>query len=297
MIPQIGDLSPHTSSTLTFPTTRDHAPFILPIPKPLIDLYQLRDDTTRTIQQEALLALQQLHDTNQVTTDHIDKAAKHVVDVIENYYLLVKQKWPMAQPSTTETNTKRHPYIPKSDTRRRKRTTRLKNTANRILPNIKTNNSSTTEPQHTTQTRIKAIEVFQLENSPKLEDIPALSHKAIATIINKANHKLADSLWGNKDLLYKKSPKRYHSNLKMAAGLQPIAKDHPSLDAIQYLTTKEITTYPTHIINILPTHFEKEHSRNTPIHITLPPWQNPLNPDPCTNPTSNTTTIQHTLDY
>jgi len=53
---------------------------------------------------------------------------------------------------------------------------------------------------------------------------------------------------------------------------------------------------PTQIINILQTHFEKEHSRNTPDHIPLPLWQNPLNPDPYTNPKANTTTIQHTLD-
>ena len=40
--------------------------------------------------------------------------------------------------------------------------------------------------------------------------------------------------------------------------------------------------------------------KNTPAtHRTIspPPWQNPLNPDPCTNPKPNTPTQQHTLDY
>ena len=90
-IPQIEDPSPINSSTSTFPTTRDHPPFLLSIPKPLIDLYQLGDDNTRTFQQEALLALQQLHYSTQVTTDHIDKAAKLIVDAINNYHLLAKK--------------------------------------------------------------------------------------------------------------------------------------------------------------------------------------------------------------
>jgi hypothetical protein len=37
-IPQIGDLTPVPPMVDTYPTTRDHPPFILPIPKPLIDL-------------------------------------------------------------------------------------------------------------------------------------------------------------------------------------------------------------------------------------------------------------------
>jgi hypothetical protein len=91
-IPQIGYPNPHTSSTPTFPTTRDHPPFILPIPKPLIDLYQLGDGNTRTTQQEALLTLQQLIDSNQIATDQIDKAAKLIIDTIDGYHLLAQKK-------------------------------------------------------------------------------------------------------------------------------------------------------------------------------------------------------------
>ena len=196
----------------------------------------------------------------------------------------------MAQPSTTETNTKLHPPIPKSDTRQLKRITRLRNTAKRILPNLKTAKQSTYEPRHTTQSRIKATEVLQLKDSTKLEDIPALCHKAITTIINKANRKLADSLRKKEELLYKKIPKRHQNNLKTKAGLQPNAKDQPNLNAIRDPTTKEITTNPTQIINILKTYFEKKHSCNTLEHITLPPWQNSLNRDTYTNPKANTTT-------
>jgi hypothetical protein len=74
----------------TYPTTRDHPPFHHLIPKPLIDLYQLGNDDTRLAQQEALLTIQQLFDSDQVTTTQIDRAAKLVVDVIDGYHLLAQ---------------------------------------------------------------------------------------------------------------------------------------------------------------------------------------------------------------
>jgi len=123
--------------------------------------------------------------------------------------------------------------------------------------------------------------VLQLPDPPNnLEDIPALCSKDIATIINKANRKLGDSLRNKEEQLYKKSHKRYHNNLKTSAGLQSNAKDQPKLEAIHDPTTNEITTHPPRIVDILQTHFEKKHSRNTLDHIPPPAWQNPLSPDP-----------------
>jgi hypothetical protein len=50
----MGNLTPqikhHTSN---IPTTRNHPPFTLPIPKPLIDLYQLGDHDTKSALEEA----------------------------------------------------------------------------------------------------------------------------------------------------------------------------------------------------------------------------------------------------
>ena len=71
-IPQIGDPTSHTSTVDTHPTTRDPPPFNLPIPKPLIDLYQLGNDTIRIAQQEVLLTIEKLLDSAKVTTDQID---------------------------------------------------------------------------------------------------------------------------------------------------------------------------------------------------------------------------------
>jgi hypothetical protein len=134
-----------------------------------------------------------------------------------------------------------------------------------MLPKPKTDTQVTTDSAHTTQTRTQARE---LPDPPELEDIPALCHKAIAVIINKVNRKLADSLRKKEDQLYKKSLKRYHSNLKPTTGLQPNAGDQPKFEAIRDPATNSITTHPPQVIDILQTHFEKEYSRNTPDHIS-----------------------------
>jgi len=144
----------------TYPTTRDHPPFILPIPKPLIDLYKLSNDNTRTSQQEALLSIRNLLGSNQVTTNQIDKASKLVVKAIDEYHLLAQTIWPMDKPPISDTNTKLHPPIMKSDTRQLKRINRLGNTAKRMLTNPKTNKPLTTDPQHTRQTQTLANEVL-----------------------------------------------------------------------------------------------------------------------------------------
>jgi hypothetical protein len=71
-----------------------------------------------------------------------------------------------------------------------------------MLSNPKTDKPPTTDPQHTKKTQTQASEVPQLSDSPKVEDIPGLCNKAIATIINKANRKLVGSLRKKEDQLY-----------------------------------------------------------------------------------------------
>ena len=71
-----------------------------------------------------------------------------------------------------------------------------------MLPNPKTNTPTAPDPQHTKQTQTQISEVLKLSDPSKLEDIPALCNKAIATIINKANCKLVDSLRKKEDQLY-----------------------------------------------------------------------------------------------
>ncbi len=68
-IPLIGYLTPDLPTIDAYPTTRNHPSFILTMPKPLIDLYHLGNDTTRIAQEETLLIIQQLTEAEQVTTD------------------------------------------------------------------------------------------------------------------------------------------------------------------------------------------------------------------------------------
>jgi hypothetical protein len=89
-VPQIGDLVPALPIMDTYPATRDHPPFILPIPKPLIDLYHLGNETTRTTHKETLFTIQQLTASEEVTTDQIDIAAKMVVETMDTYHLLAQ---------------------------------------------------------------------------------------------------------------------------------------------------------------------------------------------------------------
>jgi hypothetical protein len=201
-IPQIGDLAPVPPSMETYPTTRDHPPFILPIPKPLIDLYQLGNETTRTAQNDTLFTIQQLTTSERVKTDQIDIAAKMVVETIDAYHQLAQTIWPMARPTSRDTTTNLHSPIAKSYTRQLKRITRLRNAANNMLSKSKTNTHTTPDPKRiTAQTRTQASEILQLPDPPELEDIPALCHKAIAAIVNKANNKLVDSFRKKEDKL------------------------------------------------------------------------------------------------
>jgi len=90
-----------------------------------------------------------------------------------------------------------------------------------------------------------------------------------------------DAIRKKEDALYKKSPKRYHNNLKTAAGLQPRAKDQPNLATIRDPITNEIKSRFQTIIDIIQSHYEREHARTTPGTIPAPPWEDPNNPDPC----------------
>jgi len=213
----------------------------------------------------------------------------------------------MTQPPPKDTNTKLHPPITKSDTRQLQRITRLRNAAKRMLLKPNTDTPSTTNTKNTTQTRTQAGKVLQLPDPPELEDIPALCHKAIAVIINKANRNLADSLRKKEDRLYKNSPKRYHNNLKTVAGLQPNAKDQPKLEAIRDPATNSIASYPpksstsykpTSKKNTPATHRTISHPPRGKTYLTqIPiPTPNPTHPHKNTSLTTTsrrTTTPQH----
>jgi hypothetical protein len=80
-IPQIGDASSQFMPTPpNIPATRDQPPFILPIPKPLINLCQLGSTTTQKARKEASKSLQDiLSSPTIIPAHHIEQVAKHVI--------------------------------------------------------------------------------------------------------------------------------------------------------------------------------------------------------------------------
>ena len=121
-----------TTTHTHVPTTRDHPPFILPIPKPLLYLYELGDATTRPAKDEAMGLLSSLNASQETTTKDIDKAAKLAIATLQHYNNLAQTIWPIAQ---TQEHTQPHKFytpINKSDNRNIKRITRLRNSANTI---------------------------------------------------------------------------------------------------------------------------------------------------------------------
>jgi len=200
-IPQIGKVPlPTTTNHTIIPSTRDHPPFILPISKPLIDLYQLGDATTRPALDEATGLLSSLNASQETTTKDIDKATNFVIATLQPYHNLAQTIWPIAQ---TQEHTQPHKFytpINTSDNRQIKCITRLRNSANSHNKPTATPKKPHTSPSTDTKTLMAiASEVLRLDKPPHLEDdIPSLCHKAISSIIIKANHKLAYSIYQEK---------------------------------------------------------------------------------------------------
>jgi hypothetical protein len=105
--PNIGDTPSHqTASTPSIPTTRNHLSFLLPISKPLIDLYQLGNATTQEARRSASNYITEITTSIKTPPTHIDKAAKRVITMLNAYHELAQTIWPMAQPYTQTESSK-----------------------------------------------------------------------------------------------------------------------------------------------------------------------------------------------
>jgi hypothetical protein len=129
-IPQIRDDIPFPiTTTPPIPTTKDHTPFILPIPKPLVDLYQLGDANTQSALEKASDYLQEHTSSNDTTTTHIDKAAKYGITMMNTYHKHAQTIWQMAQQTPPMEPQQLRPPITKSEIRQIHRLTKLRNSA------------------------------------------------------------------------------------------------------------------------------------------------------------------------
>jgi len=222
--------------------------------------------------------------------------------MLKAYHELAQTIWPMSQPNFKTTPSKLQTPLTNAFNRQLKRLTKLRNSANQHLHTM-TKHKNPTPPippdpcPHPDSTPALAKKVLHLPETPKLEDIPSLCHKSIASIIGKASHKLMDMVRKKEDALYKKSPKRYHANLKTVAGLQTRAKDQPNLATVRDPATNEITSYPQTIVDTIQSYYKREHERTTPYTIIAPRWENPNNLDPYYAKRKDPNQTQHPLDH
>jgi hypothetical protein len=125
-LPQIGHITtPDPSHKLKNPITRSHPPFKLPIPRNLIDLYQLGNPSTSNNTQLTSQKLNNLLRAQSTTIDQIDNAATQVMTIIHEYHDITIQIWPMQTPkSDTTTITQLKPSISRAGLRQKKRTSK-----------------------------------------------------------------------------------------------------------------------------------------------------------------------------
>jgi hypothetical protein len=108
-------------------------------------------------------------------------------------------------------------------------------------------------------------------------------------IIRKLSHILANEIREKENTTYDKSPKHYHNNLKINAGIKPRARDQARVTALTHPSTKEIQTTPQEVISIVTKHYELEQKRATRERLPDVPWTQTQNPDNFTmRPTTHT---------
>jgi hypothetical protein len=173
----------------------------------------------------------------------------------------------MTQPTIAPQQTKLHAPVNNSDKSQIKHITRLKNLTNNHQWASKSQPPTSTLPAADTTLPTMATKVLKLDKPPFIPDIPTKPSRS-----SSAKPTKTDGLHPEKeDALYKKSPKRYHHNLKAAAGLQQGARDQPNLYTITDTNSGQITSHPQTILDTLRTNFEKEQSRVTPDTLPIPP--------------------------
>ncbi len=103
-------------------------------------------------------------------------------------------------------------------------------------------NSTQMPPKTTNKTQYTSIHIkINTILNPTLPISTSETHKqcnkAIGTIVRHASNTLNEKLRDKENDSYDKSPKHYHNNLKISAGLLPRAKDQPKATALRHPIT------------------------------------------------------------
>ena len=82
--------------------------------------------------------------------------------------------------------------------------------------------------------------------------------KAIGTIVRQASITLSEKLRGKENEGYDKSPKHYHKNLKISAGLLPRARDKPRVITLRHPLNNTTHNAQKNGIDIVIIYYTKE---------------------------------------
>ena len=171
------------------------------------------------------------------TTDQIDVAAAEVITLILNYHDIATKIWPMqATRQDTPTPVQLKPPISRAGLRQIGRLAKLRNECNtttKLHPEIV--DDSDLNQQHI---NIEINQIFQ-PNTPLItREGQKQCSEAIGDIIRKASHTLSDKIKDKENNTYDKSPKHYHDNLKINAGITPRARDRSRVKSLINPNTK-----------------------------------------------------------
>ena len=256
-LPQIGHITtPDPKQTQKNPTTRSHPPLPLPIPRNLIDLYQLGNPSTLANTQLISQTLNNLFTAPTVTADQLDYDAAQVMTITHEYHDIATHIWPLqTQKPDTPTAAQPKPPISSAGLRQISRLAKLRNECNKttkLYPEA--SNDHERNPIHINE---KINTLLNPAKPISTSEAHQQCNKAIGTIVRQASNTLNEKSRDKENESYEKCPKHYHNNLNISAGLLPRARDQSRVTTLRHPLTNTTHNAPQEVIDILTAHYTK----------------------------------------
>jgi len=155
----------------------------------------------------------------------------------------------------TQTITQPKPPISRASLKQISRLAKLKNECNKttkLYPEASTDHAMTPiRINEKITTLLKPAKPISTSKAHKQ------CNKALGVIVRQANSTLTDKLRDKENEGYDKSPKHYHNNLKISAGLLPRARHQPRGTTLGHPLTNTIHNTPQDVIDIVTIRYTK----------------------------------------
>ena len=160
-LPAMGETGSETitPTPLTAHTTRNHPPFVLPIPPNLIEQYTTGTPLTHTATTTTYNILQQLQNKTYTTTSDIDTLADALIHTLQTFHEEAIKIWPMKEPSTSAApHNKLHSPVSRAGLRQVTTLVQLRIATNNLNPS--TPNTTPITPQQRTELEQRAMRLL-----------------------------------------------------------------------------------------------------------------------------------------